>query len=225
MRRMSRHLEEMALFPLNTVLFPHASLSLHIFEERYKQMIRDCERDDRPFGVVLIREGDEVGGVADPYLVGTAVRIVRNYTYPDGALDIQVLGERRFRIRELDDSMPYLRGRVEPILEADFLEEASQLPLVHEARAQFEMLIHRLFSREDFNVEVVFPSDPVALSFTIANLLPIGNLEKQRLLETTDTLERMESLIPILQMQNQQFQSPATVKLSSQELQDWVTPN
>ena len=116
---MSEKLEELPLFPLETVLFPYAALQLHVFEERYRDMVRDCMSSDKPFGIVLIRSGDMTGGSAEPYMVGTAVRIVQVYTYEDGRLDIQVQGERRFRIRKIDESKPYLVGWVEPVIELD----------------------------------------------------------------------------------------------------------
>ena len=68
---MSEKLEELPLFPLQTVLFPYAEQYLHIFEERYQEMVQLCLKEDRPFGVVLIRSGSEVGP-AEPYLVGCA---------------------------------------------------------------------------------------------------------------------------------------------------------
>src|SRR5947207_994253 len=100
---MSQSLEELPLFPLNAVIFPYAALQLHIFEERYRDMVRNCLEFDRPFGIVLIRSGGETGH-ADPYMVGTAVRITGVRNYDDGRMDIEVQGERRFRIRELDES-------------------------------------------------------------------------------------------------------------------------
>jgi len=82
---------------------------------------------------------------------------------------------------------------------------------------------------------VKFPTDPVVLSFTIANLLPMGNLEKQRLLETTDTLERIAGLIPVLEKQlmeveqlREKFlegQKSQTWKLRPADLQEWIHPN
>lgn len=215
----------MPLFPLNTVVFPHASLSLHIFEDRYKQMVRLCQETGRPFGIVLIRSGEEVGGPADPYLVGTAVRIVESHAFDDGTIDIQVLGERRFRIRDMDDGGPYLVGYVESVDETDVPHSGRTEPLLVEAREQFEILIARLFAKHDFQVHVGFPTDPIALSFTMANLLPMGNLEKQKLLETTDTLERVESLIPLLYRQNRELQDAPFVRLTSQELGDWISEN
>jgi Lon protease-like protein len=223
---MTSQLEELPLFPLHTVLFPYANLRLHIFEDRYREMVRFCLSEDRPFGIVLIRSGSETGPV-DPYLVGTVARIVLAETYDDGRMDIQVLGERRFRIRELDDrSHPYLLGRVEPVMEGA-CEDSEQIEgILKEARAEFEQLIQKLFAAQKFQVEVQFPEDPVALSFTIANLLPIENLAKQRMLETTDTLERMEDLLPILRGQIiDSTRSTAYYRLTAEDLSDWILPN
>ena len=107
---MSKTLEEMPLFPLNAVVFPYGSLQLHIFEPRYREMIRSCIEFERPFGIVLIRNGEEVGEIAEPYMVGTAVRVTEAVELGDGRMDITVTGERRFRIRELDESRSYLVG-------------------------------------------------------------------------------------------------------------------
>jgi len=227
---MPHDLEELPLFPLDTVLFPFASLKLNVFEDRYREMVRVCLEDDRPFGIVLIRSGEEVGGEAEPYMVGTAVRIQEVKTFEDGHMDIHVTGERRFRIRRLDETRPYLVGHVEPVIEhaIDDLNRANDLLL--RAREDFEALVQRLFARQEFSVQVMFPTDPVVLSFTIANLLPMENLDKQRLLETTDTLERVEDLLPILQAQILEAQTmearpPAYFRLGADDLREWMTPN
>jgi Lon protease-like protein len=223
---MVQQLEELPLFPLHTVLFPYANLRLHIFEDRYREMVRSCLDEDRPFGIVLIRTGSETGPV-DPYLVGTAARIIVAETFDDGRMDIQVQGERRFRIRELDDrSSPYLIGRVEPVVEHEIEGSPRVDEVLERARSEFEVLIQRLFAPQKLNVEVKFPEDPVALSFTIANLLPMENLEKQRLLETTDTLERMEDLLPILRGHIDEA-SPETsyYRLTTDDLSEWIFPN
>lgn len=213
------------MFPLNTVLFPYAHTRIHVFESRYKELVELCLYEDRPFGIVLIRAGDEVGGLADPYLVGTAVRIDKVDYLEEGRLDIQVHGERRFRIRELDDTKSYLVGKVEPVVELEVEPNEESAELIEQARLQFESLIHRLLDRQEFNVGIRFPEDPVVLSFLIANLLSMENLEKQRLLETTDTIERMANLIPILQTQNIQLSQPTHVRLSPLQLKRWIHPN
>ena len=92
--------EEIALFPLNTVLFPGGPLVLRIFEARYLDLVKRCMRDGTGFGVVQIREGQEAGGPALTFDVGTYARIVDFSQQPDGLLGIRALGERRFRIVE-----------------------------------------------------------------------------------------------------------------------------
>lgn len=219
-------LEELPLFPLHTVLFPYAQLQLHVFEDRYREMVRSCLEFDRPFGIVLIREGSEVGGPASPYMVGTAVRILKVIPYDDGRMDIHVEGERRFRIRELDEeSHPYLVGKVEPVIEIEIDETDENQELFGQAKEQFEQLIQKIFARQEFNVSVKLPTDPVVLSFTIANMLHMENLAKQRLLETTDTLERVATLMPILQMQNLESRQTNYYRLGSEDLREWITPN
>ena len=105
---------DLPLFPLRSVLCPGVALPLHIFEDRYRLMIGRCLERGEPFGVVLVREGHEVGPltgrIAD---VGTTAIIRRAGRYPDGRLDILTVGERRFHLDALDTrSQPYLVGRV-----------------------------------------------------------------------------------------------------------------
>src|SRR5437016_2701135 len=133
---MSQSLEEMPLFPLNAVIFPYAELQLHIFEERYREMVRSCVEFDRPFGIVLIRTGTETGD-ADPYMVGTVVRITRVHNYDDGRMDIDVQGERRFRIRQLDESRSYLVGLVEPVIEHEIEDSPRANQILSQAREEF----------------------------------------------------------------------------------------
>lgn len=221
---MSKELEELPLFPVKTVLFPYASVQLPVLEERHKQMVRECSEFDAPFGIVLIR-ADSENGAAEPYMVGTAVRIVEVYTYDDGNMDIQVQGQRRFRIRRVDESKAYTTGFVEPVVELETEDTPRADALIMKAREDFQIWIERLISRSDFNVQVKFPDDPVALSFAIANLLPMENLEKQRLLETTDTLERLQGLIPVLEEQIIEVNRPSYFRLKPEDLSEWITPN
>jgi len=105
---------DLPLFPLHSVLCPGVALPLHIFEERYRLMIGRCIERTEPFGVVLIREGREVGPLRGRVAeVGTTALIREAGEYPDGRLDIMTVGGRRFRIRELDDAHePYLMAEV-----------------------------------------------------------------------------------------------------------------
>ncbi len=105
---------EIPIFPLRSVLCPGVALPLHIFEERYRLMIGRCIERGEPFGVVLLREGAEVGALhGEVAAVGTTAAIRRAGAYPDGRLDILTVGQQRFRLEGLDRvSEPYLLGRV-----------------------------------------------------------------------------------------------------------------
>jgi Lon protease-like protein len=225
---MPESLEELPLFPLRTVLFPHATLRLHVFEERYRIMVHECLRTDSPFGIALIRQGEETGA-AEPYLVGTVARITKVETYEDGRMDIEVIGERRFRIRRIDEeSHPYLLGHVETVEEHGAPDPLDDTVL--EARETFVALVKRYFERQRFEVQVVFPSDPQMLSFTIANLLPVDDLVKQRLLEISDSLDRLDEMLPYLRAALQEAQPIDTkghsfVPLATNDLSEWANPN
>jgi Lon protease-like protein len=223
---MAQRLQELPLLLLQTVLFPYAHIQLHVFEDRYVEMVRNCIEKDLPFGVVLIRSGQEVGGYADPYMVGTSVQIKEVQELGEGLMDIQVRGEQRFRIRRIDDSKAYLVGHVEPVLEMETEDEPRTDALVMRCREDFHSWIAQLVTRQGFNVQIRFPDDITALSYAIANMLPIDNLEKQRLLELTNTMERVSSLIALLE---QELISGATTiglhRLNPEHLKEWISKN
>ncbi len=113
---------DLPLFPLNTVLFPGMPLPLHIFEERYKRMIRLCLENTQPFGVVLIRSGSEaLGPLAEPFEIGCTARILEIQPLVEGRMNIITLGENRFRILSTHPQDEYLVGQVElfPLEETD----------------------------------------------------------------------------------------------------------
>lgn len=218
-------LEELPLFPISTVLFPHVPMRLHVFEDRYRQLVHDCLRDDRPLGIVLIRSGSEVGGPVDPHLVGTQVRILKVDSYDDGTMDIQVHGSTRFRIRRLEESRPYLVGFVERVEELEMEATPRCDALVMRAREDFQTWVKMKLARRDMEVRVRLPDEPLQLSFAIANTLPISNLDKQRMLEMTDTLDRLAGLIPLIDEQLVESEEPAAVKVSPSDLESWVFRN
>ncbi len=222
---MAHELEEMPLFPIPTVVFPYANLQLHVFEDRYRAMVNQCLDFDSPFGVVLARPGAEPESMDDPYMVGTAVRIVSVHTYEDGSLDVQVQGERRFRIRKLEEVSDRLVGYVEPVVELEYEDTPRVDALMMRAQESFKMYIEMVFSRSDFNIHIRFPSDPTALSFQIAEFLPLDKLSKQKFLELTDTQERLHDLIPLIERQIVEAKSPLTYRLTRQHLDEWIHPN
>jgi Lon protease-like protein len=112
------------LFPLRSVLCPGVALPLHIFEDRYRLMISRCIDRDEPFGVVLLRDGSEVGpSHAQVASVGTTAAIRRAGAYPDGRLDIVTVGQQRFRLEGIDSTTePYLIGHIRLLDEATGLD-------------------------------------------------------------------------------------------------------
>ncbi|MFN7171346.1 MAG: LON peptidase substrate-binding domain-containing protein [Fimbriimonadaceae bacterium] len=222
---MARELEEIPLFPLHTVIFPYAVLHLHIFEDRYLQMVRECIEFDRPFGIVLIRQGHEIGENPEPYLVGTAVRITQSTKLDSGQMDIQVMGERRFRIRKIEEeSKPYMVGYIENLIETEDENSERIRALSHRARESFQQLIENYFRNQDYRVQVRLTDDPIALSFIIANYLRMENLEKQHLLEITTTSDRFKSLIPIID-EALVMDAPTLQQLTMDDLSSWVSRN
>jgi len=177
------------LFPLHTVLFPTATLPIHVFEPRYKEMIGRCLEHDELFGVVLILEGEEVGGPNVPRRIGTEAAIIASHRYPDGRYDIVVEGRRRFSIQSLDRVRSYLRADVdwldEPIgTDADALGEAVSKLL--------EGILEALESRGHAVVDETWNEmDPRALSYRVASTLPGASEIRQELLEISDVASRL----------------------------------
>jgi Lon protease-like protein len=101
---------QLPLFPLHTVLCPGIALPLHIFEERYRELVRYCIETTSPFGVVLIREGQEAGGGTLAFsAIGTTAEIRRAGRYPDGRYDLLVVGTGRFAIEDVTmGDQPYI---------------------------------------------------------------------------------------------------------------------
>ena len=188
--------EELRLFPLNLVLFPGMSLPLHIFEERYKLMIGECLDGDMPFGIVLIREGPEVGGPATPHKVGTAARIARVERLEKGQMNLQTKGERRFRIQKITQELPFLMARVEYLKDeggedlGDLTAEAAGL------LAEYWKVLTGLKGGWTSQVEIL--EEPIALSYAIAQSLARPPRVGQYLLQVPTVKERLELEIPLL---------------------------
>ncbi|MFM9872062.1 MAG: LON peptidase substrate-binding domain-containing protein [Fimbriimonadaceae bacterium] len=220
-------LEELPLFPLNAVLLPHARMPIHIFEPRYLDLIRNCLRNETGFGICLIKSGSEVGGTADPHLIGTACRILSVQTHADKTMDIMVEGRRRFRIRKIDeDSQPYLVGHVEPVSEEESNETNRLLALSVRVRELTQNLIEQALQHANMQVaSITLPEDPTALSFVVAEFLNLEPQIQQRFIEFTDTTERLAELIPILEDHLANQEEPLYTKLSVEELSEWINLN
>lgn len=180
-------IQGLPLFPLNLVLFPGMVLPLHIFEERYRRMIGECLAGEPRFGVVLIREGSEVGGPAKVRDVGTIARIVSVGRYDDGRMDILTVGVERFRVLDTSDALPYLSADVEVLRDVEE-SPGSLLALANRLHGLLRERGELLGQAEDEAPKL--PRDARSLSF-VAGVLDIPNGAKQALLESASAAERL----------------------------------
>lgn len=172
---------QIPLFPLNTVLFPGGPLPLRVFEPRYLDMISRCMKSDSPFGVLLIREGNEVGPAAT-YNIGTLAKVIDWYQGSDGILGITAIGTERFRLlttERQDDGLNF--GDIEllpDVPKADIPDQYRSLPQILESVLND---LGRLYE----NLEYRF-SDAAWVAYRFAEILPIGLEQKQEFLESND---------------------------------------
>ena len=204
MARVNDELVEIPLFPLNLVLFPGMPLPLHIFEERYKAMIGDCMRYNTPFGVSLIRSGQEVGSPADPQPIGTTARVLRSQMLEQGRINIMTKGERRFEIIEITQQEPHVAALVK-LLDEPVGEGFTGIS--PELTEEFTKLMRNLISLSGgYTAQVDIPENPVELSYMIAANLDAPIPVRQELLEVPTAADRLNRLIPLLKRRNHALQ-------------------
>ena len=181
---------EMAMFPLQSVLFPGDDLPLHVFEERYRRLVADCLAADGRFGVVLIARGSEVGGVDERCDVGTTARIVRAQPLSDGRWRLLAVGEERIAVHRWLDDNPYPRAEVTAFGddgdEADAASYTEARRLVTRARA----LLCELGGPPMREVS----DDELTGGWTLCREAPLGAFDRQRLLATASVRARLELL-------------------------------
>jgi Lon protease-like protein len=196
---------DLPLFPLKVVLFPRMALPLLVFESRYREMIARCLQEEIGFGVVLIKEGEEVGGPADPYRIGSVARILDVKRFPDGRMNLVTMGVVRFRILQTHDNHPYLSGDIERW--EDEMGDTSALPRVthvaHQIFIEYMADLMELTKAESGSKQLVAPLDPQVLSYTIAANLQISNEEKQTLLEMDTVEARLRHEITLLERERE----------------------
>ena len=199
------------MFPLGTVLFPHALLPLHVFEPRYRLLTERVLRGDHEFGVVLIERGSEVGGGDVRFGVGTVARVVRAQELPDGGYALATVGIRRVRVvRWLDDD-PYPRAEVVGLADPPRAKgEANASELRLRARALNALGdvcgLYRLAEVPVPDLPAV-ADDPEQASYEMAALAPIGPLDAQQVLETATASARLALLAELLEEHAQVLRS------------------
>ncbi len=194
---MSTSAIELPLFPLNVVLFPGTVLPLHIFEPRYREMINDCQREEKPFGIVLVKAGSQLLK-EEPYTVGTLAEMHNLQLLDDGCYNLMAVGIQRFRIVNQHREKAYLSGLVEPF-EDQVEAEADLTSYVQQVRQLFETYLGMLLEAADGGeLHANLPTAPEELSHFIAYFLEIEDNKKQQFLELTSTRQRLQGEIAIL---------------------------
>ena len=177
---------DIPLFPLNVVLMPGAPLPLHIFEERYKQMVNECLQSESEFGMVL---ADESG----TRKVGCTAKIVELVErYEDGRMLILVEGSRRFRLNNILTGKPYYVGEVE------YLEEESEEEVTTLAEECIALLERVVEAATEGSVGIEINPPYRNLSFAIAGRIEFDLEARQQILEITSEKERLEKVRELL---------------------------
>ena len=196
---------ELPLFPLNNVvLFPGMPLPLHIFEERYKDMIGACVERDEPFGVLLIREGNEVGEPAMPHSIGTTARVSQVQRLQEGRLNILTRGESRFEMVQTVQTTPHLVGLVRLLEDEEGTVSEATVAGVQE---QFVALQRQLTAMAGgWDREITVPEDAIGLAraaaVTLSVSLPLPPDVRQSLLETPTAGAQLEKLLTLMRQAN-----------------------
>ena len=185
-----------ALFPLNTVLFPGGLLPLRIFETRYTDMVGRCLREDGEFGVLLVTAAGEGSPGAALARVGTSARIIDFNTLPDGLLGLMCRGVRRFRLQQhrMQSDGLYL-GTVQWLVEP----EPSGLEPQHRPLAQVLRRVLEELGDTARHLEADF-DDAGWVANRLAELLPLERSDQQALLEMSDPQERLRQLAPLIEV-------------------------
>jgi len=189
--------EQIALFPLKSVLFPKGRLPLQIFEQRYIDLITQCLRKDEGFGVCLLREGEEVvkpGSRQQVHRVGTYAKIVDWDQLPNGLLGVTVEGQHKFNVQDCAYDESKLLMATVCYCDTDYVGEP-QL----EVSAQQEVLVdlveqlasHPVISK--LGMAIAY-HDLRELGWRLSELVPLSLERKQALLELQDPYQRVEEI-------------------------------
>ena len=186
------------LFPLPTVvLFPTVFLPLHIYEPRYRDMVRDALAGDRIIGMTLLKPGfeDDYEGRPAVYGIGCAGLITHHERLADGRYNIVLRGLERFRIHGEDESRPYRLAHVESLPESPGERERLEL---HEERRRLESLLVPLVDHSDTHIPADLPDDHLVNA--LSQYLELEPIERQALLEVEGLLARCRALAELVEM-------------------------
>lgn len=186
---------EIPLFPLRTVLFPDGYLPLRIFEQRYLKMIRDCARNDTGFGVCLIREGEEAVSPVKTAEVGTHAQVVDWYTLEDGLLGVSAIGTVRFMTESTwQEGDGLFRALIQVLPEPAPCPVPEQYSVLSDVLGRFMEKVGEQYP--EYTPDHL--QDAVWVGYRLSELLPLGGIEKQQMLEMSDPVERLQRLLEVM---------------------------
>jgi Lon protease-like protein len=189
---------ELPLFPLPVVLFPGTVQLLHIFEPRYREMLRDCLADDSRFGLTVVWPDRSPGLTPTPGDVGCRALIKSHHPLPDGRSNILTVGEERYVIKELvNRDRPYHVALVD-YFHDDPATDPAITRLTQNVRTAFAKLTEMLGSEMASASAAELPGDPEALSFHVAAAVNTELSIKEEMLRLTSPGMRLERLLPLL---------------------------
>jgi ATP-dependent Lon protease len=198
-------------------MLPNELLPLHIFEERYRQMLADVEHEGKFFGVVFFEPQEAFVERPAPGIVGCVAEVREAETLADGRSNILTLGLIRFRLIDyIDAGEPYLVADVE-FIEDDEPDTDQIEPLADEVFLLFERMAKAAFkmSGNRGTLPQIQRTDPEALSFLITAAFNFENEKKYRLLETTSTMDRLRELQDVLSRSVGQLEESADIRAAS----------
>ncbi|WP_428964466.1 LON peptidase substrate-binding domain-containing protein [Micromonospora fluostatini] len=228
------------VFPLGTVLFPGLVLPLHIFEERYRALVRHLvelpEGTPREFGVVAIQAGWEVaptgpggrpipgGGAVTLHEVGCTAEVRQVTELDDGGFDLVTVGRRRFRVASVDEgAAPYLTAEVEWLPEPTGPDESTAL-LAARVIAVFRQYL-TLVRADEQELSEQLPEDPTVLSHLVAATAALTVADRQRLLAVDDTAARLRAELRMLNREAALLRQVRAVPVPLTELATPPSPN
>ena len=187
-----RRRSNLPMFPLGTVLVPHAPLPLRVFEPRYQELMHVCLEGDQRFGVVLIEAGSEVGGGDRRSGVGTLARIVQADRIGEGQWALLAIGEERLVVERWLPDDPYPCADVVLQPDASPFDESALAPAERAVRQALALVAELDEPAAPYAIELA--AEPTVAAWQLVAIAPLGPFDKQQLLAETDPSTRLHRL-------------------------------
>lgn len=204
--------QELPLFPLKTVLFPGGSIPLNVFEDRYKRMMTECLNKDARFGIVLIKDGPEVGGAAITHEIGTIATAKDVKHLSDGRILMNALGGYRFKIIQTIQTSPYIKALVEIDSERD-QEDIPNSEIEKFCNMATDHIKNLLGLKGGWVQEAIIPTNPLKLSYFLSQIADLTIAQKQSLLEKSSCRQRLLDCEKAINTERQNLVYKTTLQL------------